>query len=59
MENNNTEWKVKDKASHPTYGLVEVFEIEPELGFANVFPVDEEKWGTAARMVNISELKKL
>lgn len=22
MKNNNTEWKVKDKASHPTYGVV-------------------------------------
>ena len=51
-------WNTNDMAYHPKYGLVEIFEISADLGFANVFPVDEDKWGPAARIVNILELKK-
>lgn len=49
-------WNINDMAYHPKYGLVEIFEMY--LGHANVFPVDEDKWGTSNRIVNISELQK-
>lgn len=55
MSKKKIQWNINDTAYHPTFGLVQIFEMY--LGFANVFPKDEDKWGTKNRIVNISELQ--
>lgn len=52
------QWHRSDVAHHPKYGLVEIFEVSLLLGFADVMPIDEKKWGAQWVLVKIEDLKK-